>query len=155
MSRISAIPEGAAVPLAAIHAACFPDEPWDAATLARILGLPGSFGYLAWQDENPVGFILARDLGGETEILSVGVLPAWRRGGLGQALLTAVAAEASARHSGSIVLEVATDNEAARRLYAGFGFVTAGRRPRYYRRLGGSADAFILRRYLTGSGSSA
>src|SRR5438445_12961140 len=45
--------------------ACFPDGPWDAATLERILTLAGGFGYLAWQEDIPVGFILARDLAGE------------------------------------------------------------------------------------------
>lgn len=148
MSRITAVPAGAAVPLAAMHRACFPDDPWDADALERILGLSGSFGHLAWQDDNPIGFILARDLGDEAEILSLGVLPACRRRGIGRALLAAVAAEAAARHSGAIVLEVAADNDAARRLYAAFGFVAAGRRPRYYRRIAGTADALILRRNI-------
>jgi ribosomal-protein-alanine N-acetyltransferase len=146
MSRIAAMPAGAAVPLAAMHRACFPDDPWDADALERILGLSGGFGYLAWQDANPVGFILARDLGEEAEILSLGVLPAWRRHGTGRALLAAVFTAAAARHSGGVVLEVATDNEAARGLYAASGFVAAGRRPRYYRRIQGTADALILRR---------
>jgi [ribosomal protein S18]-alanine N-acetyltransferase len=146
MSCITEMPPGAAAPLAAMHRACFPDDPWDADALERILGLSGGFGYLAWQDVNPVGFILARDLGDEAEILSLGVLPAWRRRGIGRALLAAVFAAAAARHSGAVVLEVATDNEAARRLYAASGFVPAGRRPRYYRRIQGTADALILRR---------
>ncbi len=67
----------------------------------------------------------------------MGVLPAWRRRGIGRALLDAVVAEAGARGIASIVLEVAADNEAARRLYAALGFVQVGRRPRYYRRAGG------------------
>jgi ribosomal-protein-alanine N-acetyltransferase len=152
MRRITALPVGAAAPLAAplavMHRACFPDDPWDADALARILGLSGSFGFLAWQEGSPVGFILARDLGGETEILSLGVLPTWRQRGVGRALLGAVAAGSVARQGDALVLEVATDNEAARRLYADSGFVTAGRRPRYYRRAGGTADALILRREL-------
>lgn len=148
MSRIAVLPPGAAVPLAAMHRACFPDDPWDADAMARILALPGSFGHLAWQGDNPAGFILARDLGDEVEILSLGVLPAWRRRGIGRALLDAAAGEAARRAVASLVLEVATDNEPARRLYAAFGFTSAGRRPRYYRRLDGTADAFILRREI-------
>lgn len=148
MSRIAPMPAGAAVPLAAMHQACFADDPWDAEALGRILALSGSFGYLAWQEDSPAGFVLARDLGGEVEILSLGVLPAWRRRGLGRALLAAVAAEAAARHSASLVLEVAADNEAARRLYAALGFHRVGRRPRYYRRVAGTADALILRREI-------
>lgn len=148
--RITPVPTSAAVPLAAMHRACFPDDPWDAATLERILALAGGFGYLAWQADSPVGFILARDLGGEVEILSFGVLPQWRCRGIGRALIDAVVADAARREIGSIVLEVAIENAAARRLYAACEFVQVGRRPRYYRRIGGRADALILRR---GSGA--
>lgn len=151
MSRhITAVPASAALPLAAMHRACFPDDPWNAAALERILALSGGFGCLAWQADSPAGFILARDLGGEVEILSLGVLPAWRRHGIGRALLDSLVAEAAARRIGAIVLEVAADNEAAQRLYAAFGFIQAGRRPRYYRRVGGTADALILRRGIIG-----
>jgi ribosomal-protein-alanine N-acetyltransferase len=147
---VTPIPAGAAVPLSAMHRAAFPEDPWDAAALERIFALSGGFGYLAWQgdppDDSPAGFILARDLGGEVEILSVGVLPEWRRQGIGRALMAAVVAQAERLRAGSLVLEVATENEAALRLYAGFGFVPVGRRPRYYRRIGGRSDALILRR---------
>jgi len=147
---ITPVPLGAEVPLAAMHRACFPDGPWDAATLERILALAGGFGYLAWHAESPVGFILARDLAGEVEVLSVGVLPPWRRRGVGRALMDAVVAKAGCDGLGSIVLEVASENAAARRLYAAFGFVQVGRRPGYYRQSGGRADGLILRRGITG-----
>ncbi len=152
--HITPIPTSAALPLSAMHRACFPDDPWDAAALERILAMSGGFGYLAWQGDTPAGFILARDLGGEVEILSLGVVPAWRRGGIGRALVDSVMAEADRRHIGTIVLEVATGNEAARRLYAAVGFVQVGRRPRYYRHTGGQADALILRRGITGEPSA-
>jgi ribosomal-protein-alanine N-acetyltransferase len=142
---VAAIPAGAAVPLSAMHRACFPEDPWDAEALGRILALSGAFGCLAWEGDTPAGFVLARDLGGEVEILSLGVLPQWRRRGIGRALLLSVVAEAERRRAGSLVLEVATENEAARLLYAAFGFVQVGRRPRYYRSLCGRADALILR----------
>ena len=143
------LPAGAAAPLAAMHLAAFPEDPWDAAALERILALTGGFGYLAWQEGAPAGFILARDLGGEVEILSLGVLPGWRRRGVGRALLDAVVAQAQRRSAGSLVLEVATENAAARLLYAACDFVQVGRRPRYYRRADGRADALILRRAVT------
>ncbi len=148
--NITPVPIGAEVPLAAMHRACFPDGPWDAATLGRILTLAGGFGYLGWQEDAPVGFILARDLAGEVEVLSVGVLPQWRRRGIGRALIDAVVAKAERDGIGSIVLEVATENTAARALYTAFGFVQVGRRPGYYRQTGGRADALILRRGITG-----
>ena len=148
------LPLGVEVPLSAMHRACFPEGPWDAATLERILALAGGFGFLAWRRDSPLGFILARDLAGEVEILSIGVLPQWRRRGVGRALMDAVVAKAERDGLGSIVLEVATENEPARRLYAAYGFVQVGRRPGYYRQSGGRADGLILRRGITGEPSS-
>jgi len=152
--RILPLALGAAEPLAALHRACFPDEPWDAGALARVLSLSGCFGHVAWHGAAPRGFVLARDLGNECEILSLGVTPDYRRRGLGGRLLAAAIAEAGRQGAGSVVLEVATDNQAARRLYARLGFVQVGHRPRYYRRRDGLADALIMRRALTDSTAS-
>ena len=142
---IAPLPEGAGAALEAMQRACFPDDPWAAESIARILALPGAFGYLAWDGDAPAGFVLASDLGGECEILSLGTLPNHRRRGIARQLLAAVAAEAGRRGSASIVLEVATRNEAALALYRACGFRQAGRRPRYYRAAGGPDDALILR----------
>ena len=150
---ITPIPASAAVPLAALHRACFPEDPWDAPALERILALAGGFGYLAWHGETPAGFILARNLGSEVEVLSIGVLPGLRRRGIGRGLIDAIIAEATRSGVGSIVLEVATENEPARRLYATFGFLQVGRRPRYYRQRGAGADGLILRRAVPGEPS--
>lgn len=152
--RIIPIPAGSAVPLALLHRACFPEDPWDAAALDRIMGLSGGFGFCAWQADTPVGFVLARDLGGECEILSLGVSPEWRRREIGRELMQAVFAEVEQRGGASVVLEVADDNTAARQLYARLGFIAVGRRPRYYSRVTGLADALILRR-MTRAGSRA
>ena len=146
---ITPIPAAAAAPLAVMHAASFPDDPWDAAALERVLRLSGAFGYLAWRGDAPAGFVLARDLGDEIEVLSLGVLPCARRRGIGGALLGAVVAHAAERRIASIVLEVAADNEAARRLYARSGFLGVGRRPRYYRRGAADIDGLIMRRKIT------
>ena len=143
--RIEPLPARAEEPLAILHSACFPDDPWEAGALARLIALTGSFGWLAWEGRAPVGFVLVRDLGNECEILSLGVLPRWRRRGIAQDLLRAVIAEARKRSLPSLVLEVATDNDAAGALYAALGFAPVGRRPRYYRRPDGRADALILR----------
>jgi ribosomal-protein-alanine N-acetyltransferase len=143
--RIEALPLGAAKPLAVLHRACFPDDPWEAGALARIMALAGAFGWLAWVEDEPVGFVLVRDLGNECEVLSLGVAPRWRRRGTAQTLLAATIAETRRRKLPSLVLEVATDNEPASALYARLGFVPVGRRLRYYRRPDGRVDALILR----------
>jgi [ribosomal protein S18]-alanine N-acetyltransferase len=142
---VAPLPESAVEALAALHRTCFPDEPWNAGALARIIALSGGFGWLAWEDEEPVGFILIRDLGNECEILSLGVAPRWRRRGAAQALLAAAVADAGRRKLPSVVLEVAVDNDAARNLYNAVGFIAVGRRARYYSRPDGRVDALILR----------
>jgi [ribosomal protein S18]-alanine N-acetyltransferase len=152
--RVAALPPGVALPLSVMHRACFPEEPWDEAVLQRLLALSNVFGYLAWQDDAPAGFVLVRDLGDEVEVLSLGVTPALRRQGVGQALLDAVAAEGRRRGLASLVLEVGANNDAARRLYAAAGFIQVGRRPRYYRRAGDSEDGLILRCALVGAASA-
>ena len=144
--RLGPIPAGAGEALALLHRACFPDDPWPADALHRVLLLPGSFGFCAWVGQDLAGFVLARDLGGECEILSLGILPERRREGVGRTLVQAVLDAAPGRESASVVLEVAVDNAPARVLYASLGFVAVGHRPRYYRRLHGRADALILRR---------
>jgi ribosomal-protein-alanine N-acetyltransferase len=143
--RIEPIPPTAIEALAVLHCACFPDDPWEASALSRVMALSGGFGWLAFEDDEPAGFILVRDLGNECEVLSLGVAPRWRRRGIAQDLLRAATDEANRRDLPSIVLEVAVDNDAANDLYVGAGFTAVGRRARYYKRPDGRVDALVLR----------
>jgi ribosomal-protein-alanine N-acetyltransferase len=143
--RIEPLPRGAAGPMSLLHRACFPEEPWDAGALEQIMGIPGFFGQVAWAKTAPVGFALTLALGEEAEIVSLGVLPDRRRCGIGSAILDAVCGEARLQGAERVVLEMASDNDAARALYAGRGFTVVGRRRNYYRRAGRPVDALILR----------
>lgn len=142
--------------LAALHAACFPDEPWDTQALRRLMAMPGAFAVLALEGTEvdaptPLGFVLGRRAADEAEILSLGVLPGARRRGVGSSLVAAGCEAAAAAGARRLHLEVAADNEPARRLYARAGFAEAGRRPGYYERADGSSvDAVLLARDLTG-----
>jgi [ribosomal protein S18]-alanine N-acetyltransferase len=137
-----------AVPLSMLHGACFPDEPWEPQAIANIIAIAGFFGRIAWEDDEAAGFALALDLGGECEILALGVVPARRRTGAATALLDSICAEVLQRDGYSVFLEVAADNAAARALYAATGFVQIGRRRNYYRRHTVPVDALILRRKI-------
>lgn len=142
-----ASPAHAAV-LAGLHAATF-ERPWDAGSLGRLLALPGSLALLARQADQPQGFILLQLAGEEAEVLTVCVLPEHRRRGIAGQLLDAALARLGELGIRRIVLEVATDNAAARALYRRGGFVEVGRRPGYYARTGEPpADALILAREL-------
>ena len=138
-----------AAPLAELHAACFPDDPWSPQAIVHVMGIAGSFGRVAFAGDKPAGFILAQGLGEECEILVLGVLPSCRRAGIGSALLAAVTAEAERRGVCRLFLEVASDNIAARALYGAHGFVQVGRRRNYYRRGTALVDALVLRMLLS------
>ncbi len=78
------------------------------------------------------GFALWRDLGDEAELLTLGVVEAARRAGLGAALLNATLDAARDRSAQRFLLEVAAGNRAARALYERAGFRDIGARKRYY-----------------------
>jgi ribosomal-protein-alanine N-acetyltransferase len=139
--------------LAAAHARSF-DNSWSAPDIVGLMSAMGGFALMAEDDEGPVGFILARAIGGEAEILTLVVAPDRRKAGVGQALVEAMAGEARTRGAGSVYLEVAEDNQAARALYWKCGFEPAGLRRAYYARGGARpVDALVLRRALNSAGA--
>jgi ribosomal-protein-alanine N-acetyltransferase len=148
IQRIEPLPRGVACPISLLHRACFPEDPWDAKAIDQVLGIAGFFGRVGWAKTAPVGFALALALGEEAEIVSLGVLPDHRRCGIGSAILDAVCREALLRGAERVVLETASDNQAARALYAGRGFTVVGCRRNYYRRAERLVDALILRLQL-------
>jgi ribosomal-protein-alanine N-acetyltransferase len=78
----------------------------------------------------------------EGHICQLAVGPAWRRRGIGGALVRALMVEAVARMCAFVTLEVRASNVAAQRLYERFGFAAAGVRRGYYSDNG--EDALIL-----------
>ena len=130
--------------MASIHAAALSD-PWDAYTLTAFLGQPGGFALIADDGAGPSGFLLARAVAGESEVLTLAVRPDRRRGGCAAALLAKAMATAAELGARRMVLEVGADNLAARRLYAGARFRAVGRRRGYYRNAAGlPLDALLL-----------
>jgi ribosomal-protein-alanine N-acetyltransferase len=117
---------------AALERRCFSD-PWSAAAFVELLPLSYIVA-LALEGESGVeGYVIAREIAGEAEILNLAVVPELRRGGLGARLLDAALAALVGRGATRVWLEVRESNAAAQVLYARRGFSTAGRRPRYYR----------------------
>jgi ribosomal-protein-alanine N-acetyltransferase len=133
--------------LAGAHALSF-DTPWSAADLTALLDSPGVFALAAREEQVVRGFILARAIAGEAEILTLAVEPDQRRQGLGRALLAAAEGAARAAGAETLFLEVAADNPAAIALYRAAGFESVGRRRGYYARAGGVVDALVLRKAL-------
>jgi ribosomal-protein-alanine N-acetyltransferase len=145
-------PEAAAL-LAALHGRCF-DEPWNAEAFAALLALPTVRALVA-QDagpvSEPVGFLMAQRAAQQAEILTMGVLPAYRRTGIAGRMLAKACDELAAHGARDVFLEVDETNLAGMRLYRAAGFETVGRRVGYYQNLaGGRTDAISLCRRLAG-----
>ncbi|EME69245.1 acetyltransferase [Paramagnetospirillum caucaseum] len=126
--------------LAGIHRICFA-EPWSATSMAEVLALAGSEGLIAVdggsltpaaEAPGPAGLVLWRRIFDEAEILTIAVLPPWRRGGLGARLLDAAMGAAARAGALTMFLEAAADNHAALALYQSKGFQRVGLRRGYY-----------------------
>lgn len=96
----------------------------------------------------PGGFAVGRVAADEAELLTLAVAPEARRQGVGRRLLSAFETEAKARGARTVFLEVAETNAAARCLYAGAGYASAGYRRDYYGPAGARTGALVLRKVL-------
>lgn len=143
--------------LSALHAGCF-EESWSAQAMVEVMASPGARGWIAVVNAPrslsptgtlPAGFAIARVAADEAELLSLGVLEAFRRKGIASALLAHVIDHVASRGAKKVFLEVAEDNEPALTLYTANGFTRVGRRPDYYRSRDGVATAALtLRRHV-------
>jgi ribosomal-protein-alanine N-acetyltransferase len=96
-----------------------------------------------------IGFAVSRIGADEAEILTIAVDSAWRGRGLSRSLLLTHMGHLAGRGVRTIFLEVEENNQPARRLYDGAGFVVVGRRERYYKQPGGEhLNALLMRRDL-------
>ena len=74
-----------------------------------------------------------QQVGEQGDVLTVGVDPAYRRQGIGAALLDALVQEFKDRGGRELFLEVRAGNVPARALYEQKGFVAISQRKNYYR----------------------
>lgn len=79
-----------------------------------------------------MGFTLMRIAADEAEVLSIGVKPAARKGGLGKKLLHMAMSGARSGGAHSLFVDVARQNTAACALYESAGFERVGIRKNYY-----------------------
>jgi [ribosomal protein S18]-alanine N-acetyltransferase len=130
-----------------LHGSCFPHEPWDASAFAGLLVSPGMFALVAHADETgaPIGFVLARAIAGEAEIVAIGVDPTCRRNGTGAALLEGAIELARVAGAEAVFLEVAENNNQACQLYTRRGFIKIGRRANYYRQKDAAVAALVMK----------
>jgi [ribosomal protein S18]-alanine N-acetyltransferase len=145
--------------LEALHAAAFSprgERGWTTEEFRTLVGMEGVFGFIGatpGAEPDALGFVLARALAGEGEILTLATRPDRRRLGVGGFLLERTLVECARWGAETLFLEVAEDNGLARALYEGRGFVFQGRRKGYYHRGAKRLDALILSRSIGESGN--
>lgn len=89
-------------------------------------------GFVAEQDGEVVGFVVAREIAGEWELENLAVAVVAQRAGVGSKLVLALLEKLSVAHARSLFLEVRESNLVARKLYEKHGFQLTGRRSDYY-----------------------
>ena len=133
--------------LVPVERRCFSD-PWSEEAFEELIRSPFGRALVAERPDGIEGYLVARAVAGEGEILNLAVVPEARGQGLGGRLLAAalaLLAEAGARE---VFLEVRAGNAPAQALYHRRGFRAIGRRARYYRNP--VEDAIVLRLALPG-----
>ena len=112
--------------LSHLHQKCFPHKPWSADDFRDLK----KSGCEIIMSEN--GFIVYRIVADEAEIITIGVNPEMRRNGIASAMIGII--EKTIKNQGvkKIFLEVASNNNPAKKLYENLGFTTVGIRPKYY-----------------------
>ena len=127
-----------------LEQACFQQDAWPLLDLIGVLSFPGIIRLKAMIDGKLVGFIAGeiRNPKGLAWIATFGVLPAFRRQGIGSALLGACEESLGVDR---VRLSVRVGNKTAIRIYKSFGYQQVGTWPEYYR---GGVDAVVLEKHF-------
>ncbi|MCW2864928.1 MAG: ribosomal-protein-alanine acetyltransferase [Actinoallomurus sp.] len=122
----------------------FTDDAWSEDTYRSELADPGGTRHYVLAEDDGVlaGWAGLAAVGGQGDVLTIGVRPELQGRGVGSALLTALLDEAAVRDCAEVFLDVRADNDRARRLYERFGFTAVGVRKRYYQPSG--VDAIVM-----------
>lgn len=152
MSTVAQVRRAVSADVPAIHrieCASFGD-PWSEASFRAMLDHPQVRMTVAEVSGEIVGYTVALVVGTEAELANLAVDADRRRTGVGGRLLDDLLQALDGHGTDATYLEVRAGNEAAQRLYAGRGFVAAGRRVGYYR--SPTEDAIVMRRAVGAEG---
>mgnify|MGYP001772919012 FL=1 len=121
---------------------CFPPgRRYSELTFRYLMSLPGSVTLVAEVGGEVAGYALGYlEPGGVGHVASLAVRPAYRRRGVGTALLRALEGELAREGARAFRLEVAASNREARRLYEREGYEVVGVLPGYY----GGEDGLLM-----------
>lgn len=129
--------------LASLEKECF-SSPWSEKSFEDFFRTECSVCFIAESDGKPCGYIGAYIICGEGEITNLAVTEAYRRQGIGKALM-----EALCRTDGisRLTLDVRESNTPAYSLYTGLGFKVDGKRKNFYQNP--REDGILMSIYIT------
>ena len=125
----------------------FPYSPWNSAQFKEeFAGIPTTrFMSVAESENNIVGYcgVFLPAPGIEADVLTVAVLPEYRRQGIAKEFMHQIEEWAQGRGASAMMLEVEHTNEGAIELYKSLGYMKISVRMNYY---GPNLDAFVMRK---------
>jgi [ribosomal protein S18]-alanine N-acetyltransferase len=121
---------------------------WPPDSYAKLAASDSGVVLVCKSGDHGVGFLAARQLPDEAEILNIAVHRDFRRKGVASALLLAALDRFRASVIRRVFLELRESNHAARTLYDRHGFTPSGVRRGYYR--DPTEDALCMHKELTG-----
>lgn len=132
--------------LYAIDQSCYsPVVAYSLAELRWYLQLPGAACFVAQRRMEVLGFILSAHKDTHGHIITIDVLAAHRRSGVGTALLARAEEGLAEAGATEVWLETATDNAPAIAFWRKHGYRTRGRMKNYYP---GGLDAYAMLKRL-------
>lgn len=133
--------------LATYEKELFPYSPWSTSQFKEeFAGIPTTRYMSVAEDGNTiVGYcgVFVPAPGIEADILTVAVLPAYRRQGIAKEFMRQIEAYALEREASAMMLEVEVSNESAIKLYESLGYIKISVRMDYY---GPGKDAHVMRK---------
>ena len=127
----------------------FPYSPWNSAQFKEeFAGIPTTRHFVVAESDNKIVgyagvFLPGPDI--EADILTVGVVPEFRRKGIARELIAQLESWCRANKAKAMMLEVETSNTGAFELYQSLGFMKISVRMDYY---GPGNDAYVMRKEL-------
>ena len=133
--------------LASYEKELFPYSPWSTAQFKEeFSGIPTTrFMSVAEADNQIVGYcgVFLPAPGVEADVLTIAVLPDFRRQGIAREFMRQIEEWAKDRGASALMLEVERSNSAAIGLYKSLGYLQISVRMDYY---GPGQDAFVMRK---------
>ncbi|MBQ7385112.1 MAG: ribosomal protein S18-alanine N-acetyltransferase [Ruminococcus sp.] len=130
---------------AEIEKLCFV-HPWSEQSVKDEMDKENSIFLMAFDGETPIGYVGLSVVFDEGYMGNLAVLEAYRRKGVGKALMQELLNECVKLDLAFATLEVRASNTPAVKLYESLGFTEVGRRKNYYKEP--LEDALLLTKFL-------